>query len=378
MKRIAYLLIILLVSILPSRIHAQSSPDLDSTISQLQQKIVDLQGQENTLSKQIQLLDSQIKLTTLRISSTKSAIEKLSVEIGELATEIERLEELLTRRSELVIHRVPETYKRRVAPQFGLLLFSQNFSDFLSRVKYLATVQEQDAKLLVQLKATQNNFSERKDLREKKKTQQETLGKQLERETNELNRQKAEKQTLLNETRNNESIYQGLLAQALAEKQALDRALVDAVQIGPVKKGEPIALVGNTGSPGCSTGEHLHLEIRKNNAWVDPANYLSSKTVFDEQTNSDWTVGGGSWDWPLEGTIRLTQRFGHTPWSYRYTYSGGIHTGFDMVSTASKVIRAPSDGTLYSSSQACGAGSIIKIKYIDHGEGIVSFYLHVQ
>jgi len=48
-----------------------------------------------------------------------------------------------------------------------------------------------------------------------------------------------------------------------------------------------------------------------------------------------------------------------------------------MVST-SEIIRAPRDGTLFSSSQSCGGGSMIKIKYIDHGDGITSFYLHVQ
>ncbi len=347
-------------------------------ISELEQKISDLQGQENTLGKQIQLLDSQVKLTTLRISSTKNAIGKLTTEIDELAGEIVRIEALLTRRSELVLRRIPESYKRMVTPQFGMLLFSQNFSDFLARAKYLATVQEQDAKFLLQLKATQNNFAERKDLREKKKTQQETLRQELERETAQLNRQKRDKQVLLDETKNSEVVYQRLLAQALAEKQALDRALIDAVEIGPIKKGEPIALVGNTGYPACSTGAHLHFEVQKNRSWSDPSIYLSNKTVDDSQNGGTWTVGNGSWQWPLSDTVQVTQHFGKTPYSYRYSYSGYIHTGFDMVSTGGNVIRAPADGTLYSSSQVCGGSSIIKIKYIDHGDGVLSFYLHVQ
>ena len=215
-------------------------------------------------------------------------------------------------------------------------------------------------------------------MREQKKTEQEKLKRQLENESRELARQKKEKQVLLTETRSSEAVYQSLLAQALAEKQALDRAIIEGVKIGTVSKGDPIALVGNTGWPAYSTGDHLHFEVRKNNSWVDPASYLSSKTIYDEQTQSNWTVGAGNWDWPLQDPIRLTQRFGHTPWSYRYNYSGGIHTGFDMLSSNNKVIRAPSGGTLFSSSQSCGSASIIKIKYIEHGDGIVSFYLHVQ
>jgi|SRR3989344_1701702 len=355
-----------------------SAQDINETIEGLKGKITELQKQEDSLAKQISLLDSQIKLTQLRISNIQAAINKLSSEITQLAGEIERLEELLTRRSELVLHRIPESYKRKVVPQFAAVFLSQNFSELLSRVKYMEVVQKQDAQLLFQLKATQNNFSERKNLREEKRIEQEVLQRDLEAENRELARQKSEKQTLLAQTRNDEVVYQRLLAAALAERQALERALVDAVAVGPIKKGEPIALVGNTGYPGCSTGSHLHFEVRKNNAWVDPGSYLSSKSVYDEQTNSDANFGSGSWDWPLSDPIRMTQRFGKTPYSWRYAYSGGIHTGFDMTSNASSVIKAPADGTLYASSQPCGGSSIIKIKYIDHGDSTLSFYLHVQ
>lgn len=375
--RVSAICILLLLVI--TRVSAQSVQEKDNEIQKLKDKISSLQSEQNTLSKQITLLDSQIKLTTLQIDDTKRKISLLDNEINELTGEIERLEELKTKRLELVLHRIPQSYKRTSSSQFGWLLFSNNFSDLLTRAKYLLQVQEEDTQLYKQLQLTQMNYNDRRDVREQKKAEQETLRKQLEKHTAELAGQKKQKQALLDQTRSSEAVYQRLLAQALAEKQALERALVDAVKIGPVKRGDPIALVGNTGAPGCSTGEHLHFEVRQGASWVDPSSYLSGKTVRDDQNGgSDWTVGGGSWAWPLEDPIRMTQRFGQTPWSWRYSYSGGIHTGFDMVSSSSKVIRAPADGELYSSSQACGTSSVIKIKYIDHGAGVKSFYLHVQ
>ena len=374
-SNIALVCILLFIWIRP--VFAQDVSPADQKIEELKAKIVELQTQENSLSKQISLLNSNIELTTLRVDTIKLAIGKLSKEIDELAGEIEKLEVLLTKRSELMLHRIPETYKRQSTPNFGVLFFSSDVSDFISRIKYMNRVQEEDAQLLVQLKATQNNFGERKATREKKKLQQETLKKQQEEEQIKLERQKKEKQILLNETKNSESLYQSLLAQALAEKNAIDRARIEGIQVGPVKKGDIIGIVGNTGYPGCSTGAHLHFEVQKNGSWANAEEYIQGRDVYDDQNGGRSRIGSGGWDWPLEGDIRVTQRFGKTPYSWRYAYSGGIHTGIDMVST-NELIKAPKDGTLYSSAQSCGGGSIIKIKYIDHGDGVTSFYLHVQ
>lgn len=360
------------------RMYGQDTSGVNETINQLQTKISELQSQENSLSKQIGIINSNIELTTLKIQTIRSAIKKLSSEIDDLADEIDRLEDLLTKRSELVLYRIPESYKRNVAPAFGIVLLSSNISDFISRIKYINRVQQEDAQSLFQLKATQTNLSERKQLREKKRAQHEALKVQLEKENKTLEGQKKEKEDFLAQTRNSEAIYQQLLAQAFAERQAIESALLSSVKVGPVKKGDPIALVGNTGYPGCSTGAHLHLEIRKNGTWVNAEEYLKSRDVYDVQNNGNRTIGTGSWDWPLEGDIIVTQRYGKTQWSWRYTYSGGIHTGVDMISNSSFVIRASQDGDLYSSSQTCGGNSIIKIKYIEQSDGIVSFYLHVQ
>lgn len=365
--------------ILVPAIWAQSSDELNKTIEQLRQKITQLQGEEKSLSNQITLLNSQISLSEAKIRVTEGQINKLEREIGELDVEIVRLEELKTKRLELVLHRIPESYKRNRSGStstFGAIFLSRNFSDFLTRIEYLARVQAEDSRAYQELQLTQDNFNERRDQREKKKDQQEALRQQLQAEVRQRDRQRQEKQVLLTQTRNSEGVYQQLLAQALAEKNALERALVEAVQVGPVKKGDPIALVGNTGYPGCSTGAHLHFEVRQG-SWVNPANYLSSRSVTMEDGGTA-NIGSGSWDWPLEGNIVVTQNFGQTPYSWRYTYSGGIHTGIDMISKSSSVIRAPKDGILYSSSQNCGSSSVIKIKYIDHGDGVLSFYLHVQ
>jgi len=118
----------------------------------------------------------------------------------------------------------------------------------------------------------------------------------LEKQKANLDAQKKAKNALLAQTKNDEKTYQNLLSQALAEKAAIERALVSGVKVGPVKRGDPIGLVGNSGYPGCSTGKHLHFEIRKNNTWIDPAPYLQNKSVKDEQNGGNMALIVAGWE----------------------------------------------------------------------------------
>jgi septal ring factor EnvC (AmiA/AmiB activator) len=327
--------------------------------------ILKLKDSGKTLSSQIAQFDAQIKLTSLKITQTEEQISLLSGRIDQIEGSLGSLNQAFSERA-------VETYKMaRIDDPFVLLLSSDNLTEAFNRLSYLKKIQEGDRDLL-------NRLQTAKDTYNVQKLDQEDLQKQLETQQKQINTQKLAKKTLLDQTKNDEKKYQSLLNQALAEKSAIEKALVSGTKVGPVKTGDPIALIGNSGYPGCSTGKHLHFEIRKNNTWVDPSSYLQSKSVKDEEKGGTANIGSGSWPWPIQDTVRLTQYFGHTPWSWVYKYSGGIHTGLDMVSTSSDVIRAPADGNLFKSSQSCGGSSTINIVYIEHNDGVISLYLHVQ
>jgi peptidoglycan hydrolase CwlO-like protein len=209
--------IILVAGLLSVKVFADSQSDIEQTIANLEQTIAGLQSQTDTLSKQITLLNSQITLTTLQIDDTKRKITALDTEITQLDGAIVRLEDLKTQRLELVLHRIPQSYKRSVASQFGWLLFSTNFTDLVTRAKYLAQLQEEDTQLYQQYQLTQNEYNDSKDTREKKKAEQVALNVQLVQKTTQLAQQKGEKQSLLTQTQGEESQYQTLLAQARAQ-----------------------------------------------------------------------------------------------------------------------------------------------------------------
>lgn len=334
--------------------------DCQAKVKEYEEKLVGIRAEKNSLSSQIKLITTKVQLSEVKLKATEELVISTQNEIEQLNGKIDELNSTLDYLSAVLLQKIVQGYKNRGADTLEIFL-SPKSATLANQLKYMQAAQENDRKLALRTQQVKVNFTQQKNLREEKKQELEALEKQLIVQKIEFNNQKNQKETLFAQTKNDESKYQQLLSQAMSEFEAINKATATGQKVGPVKKGDPIALVGNTGYPFCSTGAHLHFEVRENGNWVDPGKYIN----------------GGGWDKPLKEPIEITQGFGVTPWSWRYRYSGGIHTGYDMVSDASSVIYAPADGTLFTSAQNC-SGAIINIKYIEHDGGVISYYLHVQ
>lgn len=381
------LLITIISLVFPGLILAQGeSPSeekleqVKSQITELEDKLREVRNKEKTLQSQIDYMDGQINLTALKIDQTEEEINLLQEQIVGLTGKISRLEGSLTSISEVLLNRIVATYKARDVSPVYLFFGSNGFSEFLSRAKYIQVAQAHDKKLMFAIESTKNSYQKQKDLREEKKKQLEDLQEQLEDQKQVLAQQRVDKAYLLEVTRQDEKRYQEFLAAARAEQAAIESAIKAAIDLlkdgTPINKGDQIALIGNSGAPGCSTGQHLHFEVRKNEDVYNPADYLKNISVqWDNQPDGAFSFNG-DWDWPIENP-RITQGFGETYWSRTGFYGGRPHTGIDMVSSSSDLIRAPKEGTLYKGTVSC-RGNPMNFVAIEHDDGVVSWYWHVQ
>lgn len=376
-------------------ISATELEDVQSKIAEYEKQVVELQKQASSLGQQITLMDSQIKVTGLKITQTEAQIKSLEKEVEVLSGKIDRLNISLDFLSKVLLSRVSENYKAKRANPIALFFSSQNFSDFVSRYRYLQIAQLHDRELLISMEQTRLNYDEQKALKEKAQADLEKLNKQLVIQKQQLTVQTADKKRLLEETKGKEAEYQRILAAAKAEQETILRAMQEAIlklsDGTRVEKGKEIALIGNTGYPCCSTGAHLHFMVTtgcqrddsgyiKNCNPVNPADFLKNTSVtYDSNTNSmDFK---GDWDWPIDNP-RITQEYGMSYWARSGYYGGKPHNGIDMTNSSS-IIKAPKEGTLYRQSSTCGGcngGCCANVNFValDHGSGVYSWYWHVQ
>jgi len=345
--------------------------ETDNKLNELNQKIEEYQREVERLNQTANTLNNQISQYNAQINLTEAKIEQTEQKIGLLGGRIGQLENSLESLTKAFAERAARTYKlTRVNNPYFMLITSDNLNDAVNSYHYLSRIQSQDQDLLARLQDARDTY-------ETEKVDQEDLQGELESQQAVLGSQKQAKAQLLSVTRNDERRYQQLLAQARAEREAIQAIISgrgNETEVGSVNEGDRIASIIPSASA-CSTGAHLHLEVVKDKAAQNPFGFLSPRSL--NWDNADPAQNGtGSWAWPLNDPIRITQSFGRT--SYSSIYAGGIHTGVDMVNNANLTVKAIKKGTLYRGGMACGGGTLRYVK-VDHDEDeYATYYLHVN
>jgi len=194
--------------------------DLKACVNFFNQSRLSKTSQRLTLEEELNKLNKAILITSTNILVTTREISNLEKEIINLTSKIGQLDLSLDEISEILAKRIAETYKKGKVDFVSLFLSSQNFSDFVSRFKYLRIVQLHDRQLMIQMETARTNFEDQKTLKEQKQEELDAAKKKLESQKILLTQQKAAKDDLLAATKNDERKYQQLQSQAQAQLAA--------------------------------------------------------------------------------------------------------------------------------------------------------------
>lgn len=213
---------------------------IEEEIKANQEDIKKTQSQARTLNGDIRVLSNKINESSLKIKSHGIFIGKLSGEIGGKESEIRRLDDKLGRQRESLAQIVRKSDELSNTSIVEFALQKKSLSDFFANAQSYKSVQIAMADTFVQVTETKKQTEEVKEVLEDKKDEQETLKTKQEVERKKADQNKRIKNQVLQETKQEEAVYQKLLKEKEAKAAQIRNALFALRDSGAIKFGDAL------------------------------------------------------------------------------------------------------------------------------------------
>ncbi|MCL2088784.1 MAG: peptidoglycan DD-metalloendopeptidase family protein [Oscillospiraceae bacterium] len=320
--------VLMLMIMIPAQADANSVTDLQKKSSQLSNQIKALDQKikeaekEKTDQQNLQgLLTSQVKTLKEQISTKEQEIGLISKEIEVKNLEIEQTEHQIDYTYDLLVKRLRAIYMASGRSSLEVLLESESFSDFVTRVDMVSRMSKHDRNLIEDLTLQKNELTELREQLAAKKSSVESSKSELDGSVRKLN------QTYAKTTESIDNINKQV-TQSAKEKQKIQE------------------------------------ELRKNEAAI--------KAAIEEaqRKNMQQNFVGGDFIWPLPGYPTITSPYGMR--------GSEMHLGIDIGGTGvnGANIVASNGGTVILANGNAGASSYGIYLIIDHGGGNITLYAH--
>ena len=320
----------------------QKIRERNEEISKLEAEIVIYQSEvgktvkeANTLQNTLKALDLSRKKLVADIGVTTSKISKANLELDQLSLAIQGKESDISENHEAIAESVRRINEADANNLVEIMLFAESISDFwndIERQKQFQLGLTARLKILKNLKADLETNHKEVGL---KKSQLESLQRQLSDQKKIIEINQKEKDGILRATKNKESAFRKTLEEKLALKEAFEEELLEFES-------------------------KLQLEI-------DPTKLPKT--------------GSGVLKWPL-ASVFVTQYFGNTTFAKTTNaYSGKGHNGIDLRAGTGTPILSAASGTVAGTGDTdtvCPGASYGKWVLITHENGLSTLYAHLS
>ncbi len=323
---------------------------IEAEIRQYEHELTQVGAEKKTLQGAIYELDLSRKKLQSEIQATESRINSTDLEIQELEREIYIKELEIDRNMDAIAQsfRTIDQIERQTFIE--MLLGHESLAEVWDTLAAQATVQQSlrdDVQILAALKS---EYVHAKDRSLDKRDELDSLKQDLSGEKNAVENVRSQKDSLLDETENEEAKYQRILADKRAAREAFEKAIAD----------------------------------------------FESQIQFILDPSTIPAAGSGVLRWPFEPSLMascgqrasafgndycLTQYFGNTAFAQSGAYNGKGHNGIDFgVPTGTKILAALG-GTVAETGDTdryAGCLSYGKWVLVRHGNGLATLYAHLS
>ncbi|MBI1999377.1 MAG: peptidoglycan DD-metalloendopeptidase family protein [Parcubacteria group bacterium] len=316
----------------------------NSEIEKLEQEIKRYETEITTINKATRTLTSTVaEITTTErklrtdITLTERKINTAALTIQALSDEIADKEARIKTNTAAIGEIVRRMHELESRSLIEIFLSRDTFSSFWDIVENLGRLEKGVAANVAELEFLKEGFLTARSEREAEKTRQTKLRNQLADQKELVAASRAQQEKLLRETKNKETLYQNLLEERLARKEALESEIA-------------------------AFEDQLRVEI-------DPSSLPP-------------TGMGGVLSWPL-ASVTVTQYFGNTPFASKnpQIYNGGGHNGIDLRASVGTPVLAAANGIVVDTGDTdtgCYGASYGKWVLVKHYNNLATLYAHLS
>jgi len=206
--------------------------ELQRQIEEYQSQADKVKGQSRTLENEIGQLNAKINQITLEVRGLELSVGKTKLEIGETEKQISGLEETLERHKGALVQYLKLAYQNDQVTLTEILFNNESLSDFFNYINDLENTQD-NLKITIQsIKKLKSDLENRQVSLEEKKTDLEHLIGIQAVQKKSLNVNKKEKDTILKETKGQESKFQELIKRSQKDIEKIREQLTFLQQHG--------------------------------------------------------------------------------------------------------------------------------------------------
>ncbi len=337
---------VLLLSLLASALAAIAYADVTKQdIQNIKDNLSDIQAQKkevqkkldsirNDLSKakeQVELIQGQVLLTEEEINTSQALLDQYDLQIAQKEAEIHTLEQQEEEQYQEFYRQVRWMEETGGTSYLSILFEASSFSEMLDYAMLITDIMDYSNRIIDQLNATQAQLGAARDDLAVGRADQAEVQQALEAKKAELEDQRTQAQTLLNQIAASESEY-AAEAKKLADSEAqINKELKEAEK-----------------------------------------KYQAQLEALAQQNNVNMT--SGDWYWPLPGRYKISSLFGNR--ADPFTGKRDNHTGTDIPAPSGTPIYAAKTGVVTTVNKNQNASSYGYYCIISHGNGYATLYAH--
>lgn len=312
-----------------------------------------------------------------RIAELRAQIAALDEELTAVAVDIARRSDDLDDREALLQDHLRTAYERSQTSILEILLSADSLDEATKEVGYLMSVSDQDQVLAEDIRA----------IRAELQTRRETLreGRRALADARSVAR---DEEARLKARRDELTALEAELAElkvAADQKRAEQEAALNASLAAEDDVEQKIADNERAAQAAADLAAQLQRQADAYVAAIEEAKRIAreeaARRAAEEAARNATSAYGFRWP---ERSFRVTQEWGPTtfalepPYTYRGTYYPNFHTGIDFANGCGTPIYAAGPGVVVASGQPLmpwdsGFGVVV-----DHGDGIQTWYWHMQ